>query len=175
MKKCSVADCEGSSYCKGYCMKHYYRMKRHGTTDYPRMYREVSCAFDGCTKLAKTKNLCRTHYVKFNRTGTIKPLRRANGSPEVKLAARERTKQWKAKNWDSYKAYLASRKSRVKQATPKWVSLNEIRTIYANRPDGFHVDHIIPINGQIVSGLHVPWNLQYLPATENMSKGRRVF
>ena len=50
----------------------------------------------------------------------------------------------------------------------------EIRKIYANCPKGFHVDHIIPLRGNSVSGLHVPWNMQYLPAALNLAKGNKL-
>lgn len=53
---------------------------------------------------------------------------------------------------------------------PKWADLKAIENFYRNRPDGYHVDHIIPLRGENISGLHVLSNLQYLPASENLSK-----
>lgn len=59
------------------------------------------------------------------------------------------------------------------QRTPVWADLNKIKEIYANCPPGYEVDHIIPLQGELVSGLHVPNNLQYLTKSENCSKGNR--
>jgi 5-methylcytosine-specific restriction endonuclease McrA len=38
----------------------------------------------------------------------------------------------------------------------------------------WHVDHIIPLKGKKVSGLHVPTNLQVIPWQENLRKGSRL-
>lgn len=59
-------------------------------------------------------------------------------------------------------------------AVPKWVDIHAITEFYLNCPKGYEVDHIIPISGKEVSGLHVPWNLQYLSIDDNRSKGNKV-
>ena len=48
--------------------------------------------------------------------------------------------------------------------------IEEIFLIYRNKPKDFNIDHIIPLNGKIVSGLHVPWNLQALSERDNFLK-----
>jgi 5-methylcytosine-specific restriction endonuclease McrA len=68
--------------------------------------------------------------------------------------------------------------------TPKWLNksqLLEIKQFYLDAcyltnytKTEVHVDHIIPLNGKLVSGLHVPWNLQLLPRQENLKKGNKI-
>lgn len=64
----------------------------------------------------------------------------------------------------------AEREAAERRNTPKWADREAIMQFYLSKPEGHHVDHIIPLRGRLVSGLHVENNLQYLPALENMKK-----
>jgi hypothetical protein len=68
----------------------------------------------------------------------------------------------------------AIRRASKLNATPKFANVKKIKEIYKNCPKGFHVDHIIPLKNKLVCGLHVEWNLQYLPAKENLSKSNKL-
>jgi hypothetical protein len=64
----------------------------------------------------------------------------------------------------------ALRKVHIKTRTPCWSDLTAINNFYKNCPKGYHVDHVIPLRGKLVSGLHVLNNLQYMLASDNMTK-----
>jgi hypothetical protein len=69
------------------------------------------------------------------------------------------------------------------QRTPTWLGVDDfwiIKEAYAlaklrERVVGgkWHVDHIVPLQGGNVSGLHVPWNIQVIPAELNLQKRNR--
>lgn len=87
--------------------------------------------------------------------------------PELyrEASKRNRRKHPKRKLADTVKRRLA-----LKQRVPEWTDLEAIKRIYETCPKGWHVDHIIPLQGKYVSGIHVPNNLQHLPAKENLAK-----
>lgn len=88
-----------------------------------------------------------------------------------------RASNWKKANRWRGADYAAKRRATKLQATPHWLTseqLLEIETIYRLRPVGYHVDHIIPLMGKNVCGLHVPWNLQYLTAKANQVKSNKL-
>jgi hypothetical protein len=63
-----------------------------------------------------------------------------------------------------------------KNAVPKWITREQISDmirIYENCPKDCEVDHIVPLQGRNVRGLHVPWNLQYLTVAENRKKSNK--
>lgn len=95
----------------------------------------------------------------------------ATANPEKR---REIERKYNAANPGAKAARTAEYRAKKIQATPKWLTAEqkqEIKEIYSKCPKDHCVDHIIPLRGEQVCGLHVPWNLQILPARINESKG----
>lgn len=89
-------------------------------------------------------------------------------------------KKYKRQSLAAEAAKNAKRRSALLRAIPKWANLEAIEAIYreANRIEKltgteYHVDHIVPLQSKIVSGLHCESNLRVLPATSNISKSNR--
>lgn len=79
-------------------------------------------------------------------------------------------------------AKTAKRNAEVDRATSKWADLDKIKSIYRlaekiTKATGMqhHVDHIVPLHGKTVSGLHNEFNLQILTATENLKKHNKYW
>ena len=96
----------------------------------------------------------------------------------------EARENWNKANLSKLRLYAATRTARKRNATPSWLTeqhKNEIAEVYAQAVElekrtgvPYHVDHIVPLQGKNVCGLHVPWNLQVLTATQNRSKGNKI-
>ncbi len=87
---------------------------------------------------------------------------------------------WQAKNKDKTIANIAKYKAAKLQRIPPWADLAEIAKIYSERERieletgiPHDVDHIIPLQGKTVSGLHVHTNLRIIPRKDNKKKGNR--
>ncbi len=73
-------------------------------------------------------------------------------------------------NGETQNARQSTYRCKKLQRTPKWSETEKIAEFYKHCPNGWAVDHIIPLQGELVSGLHVLNNLQYLTKEENSKK-----
>ena len=84
---------------------------------------------------------------------------------------------WNQRNKEITARFKATRKTRFRQSCPTWLTEFDvfyIEELYAlAKLRKLEVDHIIPLQGKLVCGLHVPSNLQMLTRTENRSKGNK--
>jgi hypothetical protein len=135
-----------------------------------------------------------SEYSVEQRVGWLKKYKTAN-----KEIISERSKQYSEKNKEAIKArskiyrqntkdvqaeYVRRRQAAKMQRTPSWLTEDDIwvmREAYKlaklrTEMSGFswHVDHILPLQGKEVSGLHVPENLQVIPWLDNLKKHNKV-
>lgn len=111
-------------------------------------------------------------YRERDRTRYRKPERRA-----YQFAQADR---WWRENRGKKNAMTARARSWIRQATPAWLTAGQraaIRAKYAEAaahgPGIMEVDHIVPLRGKLVCGLHVPWNLRVVPKAVNRKKANK--
>ena len=164
------------------------------------LVKKEDTAFNACSRKSNGKNsYCKSCQSKNNKLWMQENAsRRSDYSKSYKkvnqVAVKENKRSWDIKNQEHRKAYRTSNKSRyaahamkryvrTKLSQPSWLSesqLKEIEVFYWLAADlkivsgeTYHVDHIIPLQGKNVCGLHVPWNLQVLPADVNIRKSNK--
>jgi len=105
---------------------------------------------------------------------------------EIVKASRAKTDTWKnyRNKWKSLNGQSAERRAKQTERTPHWVDKDElflIREAYSlcrlrEMQTGikWHVDHIVPLRGKHVSGLHTIMNLQVIPAVINLHKSNKM-
>jgi cytochrome c5 len=101
---------------------------------------------------------------------------------EIRRKQKEYNKTSRAKALNSRRQ--SHRARRIKEAQPSWLlpeHIQEMTNLYWLAQDlkavsgvMYHVDHIVPLRGKNVCGLHVPWNLQVLPADVNIRKSNKM-
>lgn len=161
----------------------------------------LSAMCNTCRQMYRNENKETTNkdrMVRYRANIDIERLRVKEWWLRNKKTARQASKNWRTANPDAQKraeqywrltnphkhaAMSAKRHAAKRNRTPAWLTTEQLSTIealYRHASEltcitGFawHVDHIVPLQGVTVSGLHVPWNLQLLPASENIKKGNR--
>jgi hypothetical protein len=96
---------------------------------------------------------------------------------------REYRNAWKANNKTQVRADTKARRRKHRDATPLWLTRkqkSEIRQLYQiaitmtqTTGEQYVVDHIVPLRGEFVCGLHVPWNLRVITQDENLKKSNK--
>jgi hypothetical protein len=119
---------------------------------------------------------------KEQRCSKVKEYKNRNKEKALK-AVRVSAAKWRKENKDKNAAKSTRYRASKLQATPSWLTKEhneQIESFYwlsklqkELTDDTYHVDHIVPLKGKTVCGLHVPWNLQILKATDNIKKGNK--
>lgn len=101
-------------------------------------------------------------------------------NPEDRSKARARKAKWAAKNPDNKRAHCAKRHAAKIQRTPPWADYGKIAAVYAEQQRYLelgievHVDHIVPLQCALASGLHTHDNLRIILAADNHRKNNKM-
>lgn len=161
--------------------------------DFPKASKRPDGHYPACKdcKNAKARASYAADPSKFNEKGRVYYAAFPEHNREMRRKSREKNlqstrdsrKAWRLANPAKVNSLTAEYRADKLQATPPWLSdsqRQEIESAYQMAKElqwlseqPLHVDHIEPLRGKDVSGLHVPWNLQILPKPLNQKKSNR--
>jgi len=179
-------DLEGFRWVSGACIQCARDYVQKGRKANPERAKENYKRSNAKAKLnpinVEKKRLRDSVYRKANREKIRAAKAAWNARHPEKVAVHKQTAKGKYKAQKN--ADTAIRRAAKRNRTPLWLTVDDhwmIEQAYElaqirTKMFGFdwHVDHIIPLQGKTVSGLHVPWNLQVIPGVENVRKGNRL-
>jgi hypothetical protein len=149
----------------------YRGVKFCGICDTVRSREDFNARYASGDNLSSTCKYCEKSYYEDNKE-VLAEKHKAYYEANKEDAAK-RHKAWYEANKPACLASGAKYRATKLNATPLWCEVELIKEFYANRPEGYHVDHIVPLQHPLVCGLHCIDNLQYLTAEENLSKSNK--
>ncbi len=134
-------------------------------------------SYQKCTKCKELKSYDEYHLDSNNPRGYNYICKSCRVLDNAEYYKKESTKEIHAHSYGLHYHDILARNAQYRVERAKravvWADQEKIKEFYKNCPNGMHVDHKIPLKGELVSGLHVHDNLQYLTPEENMKKGNR--
>jgi hypothetical protein len=116
--------------------------------------------------------------INASRKDYMREYRQAN-KESIASYQKEYRKPYREANRELFTAYSAERKALKLKATPAWadtvaiLGVYHLAKVFNSTGINLHVDHIVPLQSDVVCGLHCEANLQLLPSSDNISKGNR--
>lgn len=160
--------------------KEWKAANKEKMSEYNKKYKEKKGEALTLEQRARTAKWREQNLEKVRASNRERAAKKREQQPEkIKVAK----KQYAQRNKAVINAAVARRKAAKLKRTPKWLTKFDklkIQCVYAiaamltrvnNEP--WHVDHVIPLQGDLVSGLHVPTNLQVMRGVENVRKHKK--
>lgn len=153
------------TWCRD-CSKGYYRQNSSKWKSFPSQVPETKSAYNAAY-YAERKDLELDRCAAYHEANRDRRL--------------EQSKQWRSDNRPRMRYLFAKRRAAQLLATPSWADqdsiggMYELADIFKRAGLQIEVDHIVPLQGKTVCGLHCESNLQLLNSQENKRKGNKLF